>query len=162
VRLAGTPEADSPPFEGPLPTPAGLAFDPWCRLFRSLPEEGRIERLLNATADPLVAQEHPPEVLDLFAPAASAVAGDFGVPAGGALDLPRGLAVDAGGRLYIAESGAARLVVFDLAEGRLLRRVPFRAHHDVGERADHPWRSHHPRRCRGALAGRIHRYCRGP
>ncbi|NOY61979.1 MAG: hypothetical protein GXP10_02285, partial [Gammaproteobacteria bacterium] len=26
--------------------PAGLAFDPWCRLYRTLPEAGRLERLL--------------------------------------------------------------------------------------------------------------------
>jgi hypothetical protein len=50
VRLAGVPEAESPPRDAPLPSPAGLAFDPWCRLFRSLPEEGRIERILKARA----------------------------------------------------------------------------------------------------------------
>jgi phage tail-like protein len=125
VRLAGTPEGESAPLDVPLPSPAGLAFDPWCRLFRSLPEEGRIERTLNATADPLVAAEEQPAPLDLFAPPVSPVAGDFGVPAGGALDLPRGLAIDEDGRLFIAETGAARLVVFDLVERRLLRRVAF-------------------------------------
>ena len=125
VRLAGTPEGDSAPLDAPVPSPAGLAFDPWCRLFRSLPEEGRIERYLNATADPLAAAEAPAAPLDLFASEVPAVTGDFGVPAGGPLDLPRGLAVDADGRLFVAETGAARLVIFDLVDRRLLRRVAF-------------------------------------
>jgi phage tail-like protein len=124
VRLAGEPEPDSPPHDAPLPTPAGLAFDPWCRLFRSLPEEGRIERHLGATSDPLVA-EVPPEPVDLFDPEVAPAGGDFTVEPAGALDLPRGLAIDGDGRLYVAETGAARLVVFDLVERRLLRRVVF-------------------------------------
>ncbi|MGW4690165.1 phage tail protein [Streptomyces sp. NPDC004244] len=86
--------------------PAGLAFDRWGRAYRSHPRAGRVDVLpRGATAAPATGPApHRP----------------------GTLCVPRGLAVDAGQRLHIAESGAAAVHVVDLLGERLLRRVPVR------------------------------------
>lgn len=129
VEIAWTVEAaDAEP--AAAPEPAGLAFDPWCRLYRSVPEEGRIERVLWAAIDPLAPAAERPAPSPVIAGAASGAplpAGDFS-PAEEpppALATPRGLAVDADGRLFVAESGARRVLVFDLRDRGLLRRVTF-------------------------------------
>jgi len=99
---------------------AGMAFDPWCRLYRSLPDEGQIERSLWA-ADSL--QESQP--LALFAKESSQP-GDFkfvddsGVDTG-PLSRPVDVAVDFKGRLYIAEYGNKRVLMYDLLENKLIR-----------------------------------------
>lgn len=134
VRLAHLPEAAPGP-GGPEPQPrppAGLAFDPWCRLFHSVPEEGLVERQLwQVFADPLRSQAGAPEPFEIFAAPAPLGAplggGDF-APEGGAppaLRSPLGLACDEEGRLFVAEKGAARVLVYDLRERRLLRRLQF-------------------------------------
>ncbi|HXU46047.1 MAG TPA: phage tail protein, partial [Thermoanaerobaculia bacterium] len=130
-------EAETGGAELPLPIPGGLAFDPWCRLFHSLPDEGRIERLLWAARDPLATVASPPEPVDVFAspaPAAAGTEGDF-APIGTTqgtpppLASPRGLAIDGDGRLFVAETGDAshggRVLVVDLLDRRLLRSVRF-------------------------------------
>ncbi|HEX3131864.1 MAG TPA: phage tail protein [Thermoanaerobaculia bacterium] len=124
VQLAWETEEVVEVPDGPAPTAAGLAFDPWCRLYHSLPEEGRVERLLWAAADPLAAVEERPAPVSLFADE-TPEGGDFAPGEGetGVLADPRGLAVDAEGRLFVAETGALRILVFDLQERRLLRRV---------------------------------------
>lgn len=102
----------------PLPA-AGLAFDPQCRLYHSFPEPGRVERRLWAAPEPA-------DALDLFAPGPPPLTGDFH-PVGDpppVLQEPRGLAVDADDRLFIAETTARRILVFDLWSLRLLRRIP--------------------------------------
>jgi phage tail-like protein len=78
--------------------PSGLAFDRWCRAYRSQPQLGRVQAIPGGRAE-----------------------------APGALRDPRGLAVDAANRLYIAETGRALVHVVDLHGQRLLRRVPVRA-----------------------------------
>lgn len=80
--------------------PAGLAFDRWCRSYRSDPEHGRVE-VSTPSSDPA---HHP-----------------------GLLRRPLGLAVDRAQRLYVAESGAGMVHVVDLWGQRLLRRVPVRS-----------------------------------
>jgi phage tail-like protein len=79
-----------------LPRPSGLAFDRWCRAYRSYPEAGRID----------VADGQP----------------DAACP--GSLRYPAGLAVDRCQRLYVAEAGAGVVHVIDLWAQRLLRKVP--------------------------------------
>lgn len=113
--------------EAPVPPPelgGGLAFDAYCRLYRSLPAEGRIERLLWKSEDPLAPTAGQPEPVDLFAAATPAV-GEFGLAGerSTALRTPRGLAIDEMQRLMVAESGARRILIYDLWSGRLLRRV---------------------------------------
>lgn len=98
---------------------AGLAFDPHCRLYHSIPNQGRVERQLWAAPEPAAP-------LDLFAPGPPPLAGDFHPAAAPSpiLQEPRGLAVDADDRLFIAETAARRILVFDLWSLRLLRRIP--------------------------------------
>jgi phage tail-like protein len=102
---------------GPDPGPAaGLAFDPQCRLYHSLPDAGQVERWLWAADGTL-------KPIDLFAPGPPLVTGDFHATPAGPLNQPRGLAVDARGRLFVAETGADRILVFDLFNRRLIRRI---------------------------------------
>jgi phage tail-like protein len=125
VELAWLPVQ---PGDAPTPAPAlagGLAFDAECRLYRSDPERGEVERSLWAPADALGHTGRTTPVSDLFGVAPGEVLGDFSAPgAATALQQPRGLAVDVDDRLFVAESGALRILAFDLWSRRLLRRVP--------------------------------------
>jgi len=107
------------------PRGAGLAFDGQCRLYHSLPEAGGVERLLWAAQDPLAPVPPHSEPAPLFAPVADPVAGDFSAPAPPPLAAPRGLAVDADDRLFVAEHGGHEVLVIDLWSRRVLRRVSF-------------------------------------
>ncbi|MBB3063125.1 phage tail protein I [Microbulbifer rhizosphaerae] len=120
VQLAWLPEDrfDLDSEETIVAEPAGMVFDPWCRLYRARPELGQVEKILWA-AEGTAAQPRPlfedlPESLGDFAP----VEGEIG-PLGEPVDL----AVDRRGRLFIAERSARRLTVFDLVENKLLHRV---------------------------------------
>ena len=107
----------------------GLAFDGYCRLYHSIPSEGRVERWLWAAEDPLQlagGQASPVALpVDLFGDGLEAPVGDFEIsgekPA--ALLSPRGLTIDENQRLFVAESGAKRILIYDLWSRRLLRRV---------------------------------------
>lgn len=121
VTLAWEPPAAAEPGGAPPPRPGGLAFDRACRAYRALPDEGRVLR-------------HPwggytagaAEGTDLFAAAAEGPGGDFAAEAApGVLRRPAALAVDVDDRLYVAEEGRARLLVFDLWSRRLLRAAAF-------------------------------------
>ncbi len=116
--------SDDAPIQA-LPVAGGLAFDPWCRLFRTVPDHGRVERLLWAGMDPTDPVPRRPAPVDLFASEEERDHGDFAAvePHHAPLQQPRGLAIDDQGRLYVAETGAARVLVYDLLEQRLLGRV---------------------------------------
>src|SRR5437870_593603 len=63
-----------------VPAPAegaGLAFDQHCRLYHSVPAEGRVERLLWAAADALLPSSEQPGPVDLFEAEAEPELGDF-------------------------------------------------------------------------------------
>ena len=126
VELAwtsATPGAPAPGSGAPAPG-AGLAFDGHCRLVHSLPEAGRVERLRPGVPDPAAPLEARPAPVDLFAALPAQALGDFVQPGpAGPLAEPRGLAVDAGERLFVAETGAARILVFDLWDERLLQQI---------------------------------------
>jgi len=96
---------------------AGLAFDEHCRLYHSAPEAGRVERLLWAADSPTP--------LDLFASEPAPELGDFQPSSGkmSVLNQPLGLAVDENERLFLAEAGARRILIYDLWSRRLLRQV---------------------------------------
>jgi phage tail-like protein len=85
--------------------PSGLAFDRWCRAYRSRPVDGRVELLPRDGRSAAAGERHPP----------------------GPLRGPRGLGVDGAQRLYVAESGAGAVHVVDLWAQRLLRRVSVRS-----------------------------------
>ncbi|UXY14680.1 phage tail protein [Chitiniphilus purpureus] len=110
---------------GPIvdPAGAGLAFGPGCRLYRSVPREGRIERLLWGDYDPLHPQR-PVPVADVIAATPAPPAGDF-APAGAWLPAftPRALACDDDGHLFVLDAAHDAVLIFDLPRRRLLRRV---------------------------------------
>jgi phage tail-like protein len=70
----------------------------------------------------------------LTADGLSGLPADAAVRRPGALDAPRGLAVDRAQRLYVAEYGGAAVDVVDLWAQRLLRRVPVRSGRHPGQR----------------------------
>jgi phage tail-like protein len=85
-----------------LPAHSGLAFDRWCRAYRSRPETGRVEVVQGCETGQ-------------------------GYQAGrGSLRFPAGLAVDRRQRLYLAETGTGLVHVVDLWRQRLLRRIAVR------------------------------------
>jgi phage tail-like protein len=122
VQLSWTPPAAT---GGKMPTAGGMAFDGECRLYRSLPDLGRVERQLWKTSDPLGLGQNVASAVDLISGESPLDLGDFSLaPASGrGLSEPRGLAVDIDDRLFVAESGARRVLVYDLWSRRLLRRV---------------------------------------
>jgi len=103
----------------------GLAFDAQCRLYHSVPDEGRVERALWHAQDPLAPLESQPAPADLFAAVPEPAFGDFhgGAPSTPPFGNPGGLAIDEDDRLFVADSGARRVFVFDLWSSRLLNRV---------------------------------------
>lgn len=111
--------------QAPAPTiGAGLAFDNECRLYHSLPAAGRVERILWKAVDPLGPVADQPAPVNLIEGASSEQLGDFAtVDQAPPLAEPRGLAVDINDRLFIAETGGDRIVVYDLWSDRLLRRI---------------------------------------
>jgi phage tail-like protein len=125
VQLAWNDQPDAasgaPPDD---PAGAGLAFDSGCRLLHSLPDHGQIERVLWGAFDPL----HPGrglEAVPVIGAAEPAPSGDFAplspLPAA---FRPRALACDPDDRLYVLDTLAAMVRVFDLPDRRLLRSVP--------------------------------------
>lgn len=114
-RLPG--DGDAP--AGPPPAPGGLAFDAECRLYRSDPERGVVERLRWAPGK----TASLPAPVELFEPEDPPQPGDFArADAGrGPLRRPVGVAVDVDDRLYVAEADAGRILVYDLWSRRLLR-----------------------------------------
>ncbi len=114
---------------------AGLAFDSGCRLYHSLPADGCVERVLWAAHDPLADAANQPEPIDLFSTTGPVVRGEFREPGAihGPLRRPGALAVDDEDRLLVAETGARRVLVFDLPLRQLVRRVAIsvRGAHDA-------------------------------
>jgi hypothetical protein len=120
---------------------AGVAWDGCGRVFRSLPGQGRIAVM---RGDQVV----------LLGDAAAPIEGCL--PGEPWLVRPRGLAIDlhpgadpvGGGRLYIADEGAARVVIVDLATARSIGRLRPPA---VAGRASQPWDLCRDLDARGAL-----------
>ena len=104
------------------PAPGGLAFDAGCRLYRADRRQGQLTRVVWHPAGVAGA----PVAVELFEPEPRPPAGDFAPEATalGPLRDPRGVAVDVDDRLFVAEYGAARIMVYDLWSRRLLRAVP--------------------------------------
>jgi phage tail-like protein len=132
VHLAWDETAAAGEQPEPQPAPlvgAGLAFDAHCRLYHSLPEDGQVERLLWAAEDPLRIERRQAATFDLFASAAAPDLGDFASveEMSKALVEPIGLAVDDGERLFVADAGGRCILIYDLFDRRLLRRVPLNA-----------------------------------
>lgn len=136
VELARLPVEPTPGGGAPAEA-AGLAFDHECRLYRSVPAAGHVERQLWAAADPLGPPASEPAPVDLLVGPAPP-AGNFSPVAPGPPPLltPRGLAVDCNDYLFVAESGADRVLVYDIWNGRLLRRIGIAEPLDLAATAD--------------------------
>jgi len=95
-----------------------LAFDPFCRLFRLLPEAGQINfwpdihNLSKSEALPLF--ETPDQPLGEFT---------LSDPHIGPLKNASGLSVDSSGHLFVSETSVNRIWVFDLIDKRLIRSI---------------------------------------
>jgi phage tail-like protein len=126
VQLAWLDNSSVGSLGGDAPPGAGLAFDCECRLYHSVPEENRVERVLWASQDPLRPSAVPLESMDLFGAGEPVHYGEFGSLTGPVAPIsdPRGLCVDSEDRLFIAEHERRRILVFDLYSERLLRAVP--------------------------------------
>ena len=111
---------------GVAPSGAGLAFDCECRLYHSVPEQNRIDRILWAAGNLLQPSATPQPSMDLFGPGEAVQYGEFESTASPAPPVsdPRGLCIDSEDRLFIAEYGHRRVLVFDLSSNRLVRAVP--------------------------------------
>ena len=129
------------------PAGAGLAFDPRCRLFHSVPGEQRVERWLWQAMDPARPQHSPPPA-DVLQDHWSApqVLGALPREASGFAPVmpeastftPRALACDEDGGLYVLDTATHQVWIIDLAQRRVQRAesVPADAVHIVWCR---PW-----------------------
>ncbi len=113
-------EDSRPPVASPDCAPGSLAFDSYCRAYRSRPSLGRVDALPAGTGGARSA-------------GARAEGGQRGR---GVLDHPTGLAVDRRLRLSIVEAGADAVRVVDLRSGHLVRRVGIARGHPVDVAAD--------------------------
>jgi phage tail-like protein len=127
VELAWT--TTTPRSKEPAPTlGAGLAFDNECRLYRTQPSTGQsgwsVQRVLWRAIDPAAPASEQPSPLALFIGDEQSSVGDFSSAEDVApLREARGLAVDINDRLFIAETGGDRILVYDLWSNRLIRQV---------------------------------------
>jgi phage tail-like protein len=114
---------------GPLREPGGLAFDSNCRLYHSVTDEGLIERLLWGAIDPLRPMATQPAAVSLQEPADEETFGEFVAFKEEPIKSfrPSALAIDQDDRLFVADSGARRILIFDLWSNRLLRSVKLAA-----------------------------------
>ena len=109
---------------GELPPLAGLAFDRHCRLYRALPELGRLHVHRWQTPDPLDPVPSDAEGRELFAEPEPGPLGEFVSEGGGvgSLARPTGLAVDDHDGLLIWESDRGGLSIWDLERKRIRER----------------------------------------
>jgi len=143
VQLASTDDASTGPVTGTPVQGTGLAFDSACRLYHSILDgepvtslgTGRIERWIWAAQDPFHETESPTP-FHLIDAAPVGVLGDFSStpPSAGALQMPLGLTVDEADRLFVAEAGANRVLVYDLPSRVLLRVISLAHPSDAGPR----------------------------
>ena len=126
VQLAWKMDTRSDSEETEVPKPiAGMAFDPWCRLYRCEPEQGQLSRMLWAADE--IEDQQP---VSLFSAASNSV-GEFHNVANsevnnGPLQTPVDVTVDKQGRLYIAELASQRVLVYDLVENRPIQKYNFK------------------------------------
>jgi len=125
VELAWKSESEEALGIEPVGPAGGLAFDPLCRLYHSVAEQGCIEWIHWAafSEQPMGVAEEPQALFERRkAPLEGAFAPSDSVE--GQLRGPIALACDDSGNLFIAEAGRNRLLVYDIAERRLLRTIP--------------------------------------
>ena len=124
VQLAWIDPRSTGSAGGVAPAGAGLCFDCECRLYHSAPEQNRVERVRWAAEDPLRPSGVALVAVNLFGAGEVPHFGEFHSSVIPPLYDPRGLAVDTEDRLFLAEHGNRRILIFDPDSKRLLRAVP--------------------------------------
>lgn len=100
-------------------SPAGLAFDPWCRIYHSTPEAGVVERLLWE-------QRSQPDLARHLFDLPDIEVGDFNTQVQmPAISEPRAMLVNEKGRLFISDTALNQLYIFDLIDTQLIRTLSF-------------------------------------
>jgi len=98
-------------------TLAGLTFDPWCRIYHSVPEKDHVERLIWAN------RRKANSAKSLFTKSSKQV-GDFTSQVTPTeVNHPTGLVADKKGRLFVSDSANHRVLIFDLTESTLIRTI---------------------------------------
>ncbi len=123
VQLAWIDPSSVSSLGGVPPKGAGLCFDCECRLYHSLRGQNRVQRVHWAAENPLRPSGVALPSTDLFSAEKAPDFGDFHPAPTAALSTPRGLVVDSEDRLFVAEEGKRRILIFDIDSNRLLRSV---------------------------------------
>lgn len=119
VQLAWLHESELVLPTEPL-SPAGLAFDPWCRIYHAIPENSVVERLLWG-------DRSKPELAKSLFEEATIELGDFqSEQQPTAISQPRAMVIDKDARLFIADTGNRQVLIIDLIGGQLIRTLSFR------------------------------------
>jgi phage tail-like protein len=102
---------------------AGLAFDRHCRLFHSIPEEGRVEYLLWGRQTELKVHDDPPRRFEISGPESEIA----GMTPSAMPRVPRALACDDSDYLYIGDGGDVDsppcLWLVDVWQHEIARRI---------------------------------------
>lgn len=98
-------------------SPAPAVMDPWCRLYRISPRTGEILMWRNPDS------RHTVPVSLLGSTASAAGEFNWADADAGPLQSPRGIAVDADGRLFVSEQGRDRILVWDLRDRRFIQGI---------------------------------------
>lgn len=96
---------------------AGLVFDPWCRIYHSVPEEDRVDRLLWDN------RRYPERAKSLLKTLPAKVGDFISTKPQSDVSHPQGLAIDRKGRLFVADSAHHRILIFDLTDNTLIRSI---------------------------------------
>jgi len=135
VQLASRDEPADTRASGTAAAPAGLALDSRCRLYHGVtlrpaspgiePRAPGIDIVLWAALEPERRDAPPAARRPFVAHDPVGHAGDFAYEIAPALKHPRGFAIDATDRLFVADPLARAVFIFDIARVRLLRRLEF-------------------------------------
>jgi phage tail-like protein len=130
LQLADAPEARTVTVAPAPAAYAGLAFDRECRLYRAT-AQGQVLKYLWSVFAPDARSRRRIDGTPLFDVPRPGADDQFApVPAAAGSDI-RALAVDADGRLFVADAAGRSVVVIDLLHRRVLRHVQF-APNDAG------------------------------
>ncbi len=125
LQLADAPEERPVTVAAPAAAYAGMAFDRECRLYRAT-AHGQILKYLWTAFAPEARSRRQHDSTPLFdLPRPGGARDEFAPEPDPVLSDTRALAVDADGRLFVADAASRSVVIIDLLQRRVLRRVQF-------------------------------------